>query len=71
LLPVVRRTFIHPDFKGSYSIKAVGPVLAPDVTYDDLQEIADGGAASAAFYRLATDRFQEGETVDSIKDQLP
>jgi len=44
----------HPEFYGSYSMKNVAPAIAQDVTYADL-DIADGGAASAVFYRFATD----------------
>jgi predicted RecB family nuclease len=52
LLQVVQDNVAHPDFHGSYSMKAVAPAVAPDVTYDDL-DIAEGGGASAAFYRIA------------------
>ena len=54
LLRIVREHIAHPDFNGSYSMKAVAPALAPDITYSDL-DIADGGGASAAFYRLVAD----------------
>ena len=40
---------------GSYSIKSVAPVLAPEITYNDLDGVADGSEASAAFYWLVTD----------------
>lgn len=50
---VVRNEFYHPDFKGSTSIKAVLPVLAPDLTYDELA-IADGDTAIAMFARIAS-----------------
>jgi predicted RecB family nuclease len=54
LLRIVQDHVAHPDFQGSYSMKAVAPAVAPVVTYDDL-DIADGGEASAAFYRIAAD----------------
>jgi len=54
LLPVVRGGVYHPDFHFSYSIKAVGPALCPDFGYGDLTQVADGQAASNAFYRLAS-----------------
>lgn len=56
LLPVVRGGVYHPDFDFSSSIKTAAPALCPDVTYDDLEEIADGTAASTAFWRMATGR---------------
>jgi hypothetical protein len=54
LLPVVRSGVYHPGFDFSSSIKAAAPALCPDVTYDDLEDIADGGAASTAFWLMAT-----------------
>jgi len=35
-------------------MKAVAPAVAPDLSYGDL-DIADGGDASAAFYRIVAD----------------
>jgi predicted RecB family nuclease len=54
LLPIVADNVAHPDFQGSYSMKAVAPSIAPELTYGDL-DIADGGDASAAFYRIVAD----------------
>lgn len=56
LLPIVRGCIYHPEFDFSNSIKVAAPALCPDVTYDDLEEIADGGAASAAFWLMASGR---------------
>jgi hypothetical protein len=56
LLPVVRRCVYHPKFDFSSSIKVAAPALCPDVTYDDLEEIADGNAASTAFLLMARGR---------------
>jgi hypothetical protein len=56
LLPIVRGCVYHPDFDFSSSIKLAAPALCPDVTYDDLEEIADGGAASTAFWLMASGR---------------
>ena len=56
LLPIVRGCIYHPDFDFSSSIKLAAPALCPDVTYDDLEEIADGGAASTAFWLMASGR---------------
>jgi hypothetical protein len=41
-------------FDFSRSIKVAPPALCPDVTYDDLEEIADGTAASTAFWLMAS-----------------
>lgn len=60
LEPVVRRGLVHPDFGGRSSIKVVLPVLAPDLSYADL-DIGDGGAAVAAFAKLASGEVTEEE----------
>ncbi len=56
LLPVVRGGLYYPGFEFSNSIKTVAPALCPDVTYDDLDEVADGTAASTAFWLIASGR---------------
>ncbi|RFF29410.1 DUF2779 domain-containing protein [Wenzhouxiangella sediminis] len=48
LLPVVRENYYHPDFNGSFSIKAVLPALLPDRKWSDLA-ISDGMAAATAY----------------------
>ncbi len=51
LLEVVRAHVYDLRFRGSFSIKQVAPVLAPEVGYDDLS-IRDGLTASDAYARL-------------------
>ena len=59
LLPVVRNCCYHPDFRGSFSIKSVLPVLAPGLGYGDLA-VADGSLAAALYQRaLANDNVAE------------
>ena len=50
-LPVVRDHVYHPDFGGSFSLKAVLPALVPGSGYDEL-EVADGATASIELERL-------------------
>ena len=69
LLPVVRSGVYHPDFDFSASIKTAAPALCPDVTYEDLQEIADGGAASTAFWLMASGR-TDAETSERLRRSL-
>lgn len=69
LLPVVRSGVYHADFDFSASIKTAAPALCPDVTYDDLQEIADGGAASTAFWSMASGR-TDTETSKRLRRSL-
>ena len=49
---VIRENFYHPEFRGSFSIKQVLPVLVPELSYDKL-EVGDGMEAVRAYYRLA------------------
>ena len=51
LLPVVRNNVYHPDFKGSFSLKAILHPMVPELTYDDLV-IVDGRVASVEIARL-------------------
>ncbi len=49
LLPVVRSHYYHPSQHGSWSIKAVLPAAVPDLSYDQLDGVKDGGMAMEAF----------------------
>ncbi len=49
LLPVAREHFYHPSQQGSWSIKKVLPAACPDLRYDDLDGVQDGGMAMNAF----------------------
>lgn len=49
LLPIAREHYYHPSQRGSWSIKSVLPALCPDLRYDDLDGIRDGGMAMAGF----------------------
>ena len=69
LLRIVQDHVAHPDFQGSFSMKAVAPAVAPEVSYDDL-EVADGGAASAALYRIVADPTLSAEARDELRHSL-
>jgi len=49
--------YVHPEFKGSSSLKYVLPALCPEVSYDRLQ-IKDGSATAHAWYTML---FSESE----------
>lgn len=66
LLPVVWDHVEHPDFNGSFSIKAVLPALCPGVSYDKL-EVGDGTKASARLKELMTNSSGRSK-VDVEKD---
>ena len=49
LLPVARNRYYHPIQQGSWSIKRVLPAIAPDLCYDQLDGVQNGGGAMQAF----------------------
>jgi Domain of unknown function(DUF2779) len=70
LLPVVRSAIYFPEFGFSNSIKSVAPALCPGLTYDDLDGIADGAAASGAFLQLASGAFIAPNEAADLRTQL-
>jgi hypothetical protein len=50
LHPPTRRHYYHPAMHGSWSIKAVLPTVAPDLSYAALGEVKDGFAAQTAYF---------------------
>jgi Domain of unknown function(DUF2779) len=49
LLPIARERYYHPSQQGSWSIKKVLPAVLPELHYDDLDGVQDGGLAMEAF----------------------
>jgi hypothetical protein len=49
LLRVAEQNFYHPSQEGSWSIKKVLPAIAPDLRYDTLNGVQDGGMAMTAY----------------------
>lgn len=49
LLPVARERYYHPSQQGSWSIKKVLPAVVPELRYDTLDGVQDGGMAMNAF----------------------
>lgn len=64
LLPIAREHYYHPEMRGSWSIKAVLPTIAPDLAYDNL-EVANGGMAQEAFTEI-----MNAETLPERHQQL-
>lgn len=69
LLPVARAHYYHPDQCGSWSIKSVLPTIAPDLRYDALDSVQNGGAAMLA-YLEAIDAGTPKARKDEIQKQL-
>ncbi|WP_031598334.1 DUF2779 domain-containing protein [Ferrovum myxofaciens] len=49
LLPIARNRYYHPSQQGSWSIKAVLPAVVPELSYQNLEGVQDGGSAQDAF----------------------
>lgn len=49
LLPIARRHYYHRDMRGSWSIKAVLPTLAPELDYASLEGARSGAEAQDAY----------------------
>lgn len=49
LLPVTRANYYHPSQHGSWSIKAVLPAVAPELSYELLDGVKNGGMAMEAY----------------------
>ena len=49
LLPIARERYYHPGQQGSWSIKKVLPAVVPELRYDALEGVQDGGMAMDAF----------------------
>jgi hypothetical protein len=49
LLPLVKENFYDPRMHGSFSIKTVLPVVAPDLKYEELEEVQEGTGAQVAY----------------------
>jgi hypothetical protein len=69
LLPVAREHYYHPDQCGSWSIKSVLPTIAPDLRYDALDSVQNGGAAMLA-YLEANDPSTPKTRKEEIRQQL-
>jgi hypothetical protein len=69
LLEVVRNNYYHPEFHGSYSIKAVLPALVPELAYDDLA-LQAGDSASVSFQNLVLDKTLDDDDKNRIESEL-
>ena len=69
LLPIARKRYYHPSQHGSWSIKAVLPALCPDLSYDSLDGVQDGGMAQSA-YQEAFAPETSPERIQEIERQL-
>ena len=52
LLPWLRSYYYHPAMKGSWSIKAVLPTVAPHLDYSQLEGVQNGTLAQLAYLEI-------------------
>ena len=69
LLPLIKAHYYHPAMKGSYSLKAVLPTVAPELSYDGLGDVQDGTGAQLAYEKLI-DADTPSEQRRKLSDQL-
>jgi hypothetical protein len=66
---VVKNHYYHPEFNGSFSLKAVLPAVVPEMTYDGMG-IQEGQMASLEYLRMIGPGTPEGEREKIKKDLL-
>ncbi|MCK5358924.1 MAG: DUF2779 domain-containing protein [Elusimicrobiales bacterium] len=65
--PFQKRNYIHPKFRGSYSLKKVLPALVSSMSYADL-DIGDGGDAQIAYLNMVSGKLSDKEIKKIRKD---
>ena len=68
LLDIFKNHYMHPDFCGSNSLKAVLPVLVPSLDYQDL-DVRDGTEAQATWNLMLNteDETEKNEWINRLK----
>lgn len=59
LLPITRKAYYDPRMQGSWSLKAVIPTIAPELSYAQLGDVQEGEGAQLAFLELRADATDE------------
>jgi hypothetical protein len=65
LRPIAEQRYYHPSQQGSWSLKKVLPAVAPDLRYDALEGVQDGGMATSAYLKAISSK-----TTKSARDQI-
>jgi hypothetical protein len=68
LRPIAEVHYYHPDMRGSWSLKAVLPTIAPELSYSSLGEVQDGGAAGAAYLEILDSRTDNDRRSTLVRD---
>lgn len=69
LLPIVEMHYYHPSQEGSWSIKRILPAMFPELHYEALEAVQDGGGAMEA-YVSAVSAPPESDERSAIARQL-
>lgn len=56
LLELTRKSYYHPQMRGSWSLKAVLPTIAPELDYANLGLVRHGGDAQQSYLEAISDR---------------
>jgi len=70
LHPMVKENLYDPRMRGSFSIKKVLPVVAPDLNYEELEEVQEGTGAQVAYLRACFETTLTPERRGLLKDRL-
>ena len=70
LLPLMQKYYYHRDMKGSWSIKAVLPTIAPELDYKKLDEIQNGMLAQSAYLEIIHSDTMPARRVDLTHKML-
>ena len=68
LMKVFKKDYAHPDFKGSASIKAVLPVLVPELSYKTL-DVQDGTMALSEWEKMIKGNIPDAD-IEKTKNNL-
>ena len=68
LRPVIKDYVYHPQFKGSFSLKAVLPALVPHMTYEGMN-VANGIAAGLAYVKMIKGGLPEAD-IKNLRNSL-
>ena len=69
LYPIAKKRYYHPSQQGKWGLKSVLPSLCPDLSYNDLQGVQDGGMAQEV-YQEAIHPETPSERRQQIHDEL-
>ena len=70
LLPWLQNHYYHPAMKGSWSIKAVLPTIAPHLDYSQLDDVQNGTLAQLAYLDIINPETEQAVRKQKIRNLL-